>query len=170
MTKSISQQQLIADIYLSHRDELVGFACSRLGNWNEAEDLVQDVFLKLMEFSGMITEETVKSFVYTIATNKIKDVLRRRIFRHHAEEYVGYERMLQYSSTERVVEHHETIRLHEECIKRLSPACARVYQMNFYDDMRSGDIAEELHLSKRTVETHLLAARKKVRTLISKVI
>lgn len=94
----ICQQQVIANFYTVHHAELVNFATSRLGNREEAEDLVQDAFIKMMTFEGIINEATIKSFAYTITANKVKDVLRRRIFRHQLEESKKYEMELQHSA------------------------------------------------------------------------
>lgn len=99
-----NQGQMIANFYTVHHAELVNFATSRLGNREESEDLVQDVFIKMMSFEGMINEETIKSFAFTIAANKIKDHLRRRIFRHQMEESKMYEMELQHSHAERLAE------------------------------------------------------------------
>ena len=158
---------MIADFYTRHHAELVNFAISRLGNREESEDLVQDVFIKMMSFEGMINEETIKSFAFTIAANKIKDYLRRRIFRHKMEENAKYEMELQYSHVERVVEYHDTLRMVNDSMARLSPACAKVYRMSLFEDMTAGDIAQETNVSKRTVESQLFTSRKQVRAMLS---
>ena len=164
---TINQRQMIADFYTRHHAELVNFAISRLGNREEGEDLVQDVFIKMMSFEGMINEETIKSFAFTIAANKIKDHLRRRIFRHKMEENAKYEMELQYSHVERVVEYHDTLRMVNDSMARLSPACAKVYRMSLFEDMTTGDIAQETNVSKRTVESQLFTSRKQVRAMLS---
>ena len=164
---TINQRQMIADFYTRHHAELVNFAISRLGNREEGEDLVQDVFIKMMSFEGIINEATIKSFAFTIAANKIKDHLRRRIFRHKMEENAKYEMELQYSHVERVVEYHDTLRMVNDSMARLSPACAKVYRMSLFEDMTTGDIAQEMNVSKRTVESQLFTSRKQVRAMLS---
>ena len=164
---TINQRQMIADFYTRHHAELVNFAISRLGNREESEDLVQDVFIKMMSFEGMINEETIKSFAFTIAANKIKDHLRRRIFRHKMEENAKYEMELQHSHVERVVEYYDTLRMVNDSMARLSPACAKVYRMSLFEDMTTGDIAQETNVSKRTVESQLFTSRKQVRAMLS---
>ena len=57
-----NQGRMIANFYTVHYAELVNFATSRLGNREESEDLVQDVFIKMMSFEGMINGATIKSF------------------------------------------------------------------------------------------------------------
>ena len=163
-----NQGQMIANFYTVHHAELVNFATSRLGNREESEDLVQDVFIKMMSFEGMINKETIKSFAFTIAANKIKDHLRRRIFRHKMEENAKYEMELQHSHVERVAEYHDTLRMVNDSMVRLSPACAKVYRMSLFEDMTAGDIALEMNVSKRTVESQLFTSRKQVRTMLSR--
>ena len=162
-----NQGQIIANFYTVYQAELVNFATSRLGNREESEDLVQDVFIKMMSFEGMINEETIKSFAFTIAANKIKDHLRRRIFRHKMEENAKYEMELQHSHVERVAEYHDTLRMVNDSMARLSPACAKVYRMSLFEDMATGDIAQEMNVSKRTIESQLFISRKQVRAMLS---
>lgn len=57
-----NQGQIIANFYTVCQAELVNFAISRLGNREESEDLVHDVFIKMMSFEGMINGATIKSF------------------------------------------------------------------------------------------------------------
>lgn len=163
---TINQEQMIADFYTYHYAELVNFAISRLGNREESEDLVQDVFIKMMSFEGMINEATIKSFAFTITTNKIKDHLRRRIFRHKMEENTKYEMQLQYSHAEHMAEYHDTLRMINDSMQKLSPACAKVYRMSLFDDMPANAIAEELNVSKRTIESQLFTSRKQMRAMM----
>ena len=50
-----NQGQMIANFYTVYQADLVNFAISRLGNREESEDLVQDVFIKMMSFEDMAT-------------------------------------------------------------------------------------------------------------------
>ncbi len=163
-----NQAQLITDFYTAYRTELVNFATVRLSDREESEDLVQDVFVKMMTFEGLINEATIKSFAFTITANKIKDHLRRRIFRHQMEESKKFEMELQHSNVERVAEYHETLRIINRSIEKLSPTCAKVYRMSLFDDMTAGDIAEELQVSKRTIESQLFTSRKQMRAILKK--
>ncbi len=161
-----TQQQMIADFYKENQEKLVNFAVARLGNWQEAEDLVQDVFVKLMTYEGIINETTVRSFIFTITNHEIMNILRRRACRHKVEESVMYEQELQCSAVERVVEYHDALRLVNRCVEQLTPSCAKVYRMTLFDGKCAGEIAKELNVSKRTVESQLLTSRKKVRTML----
>jgi len=165
-TTITKQGQIIADFYAAYHAELVNFTVIRLGNREESEDLVQDVFIKLMSYDGMINETTIKSFAFTITSNKITDHLRRRVFRRKMEENTKYEMELQHASVERVVAYHETLRMVNMKMEELTPSCAKVYRMSLFDGKAVGEIAEELNVSKRTIESQLFTSRKKMRAMM----
>ena len=81
-------QQLITNYYITHRDELLAFASSRLGDSRQAEDIVQDVFLRLLSSDKMITEVTLPALVYTITRNLINDYYRRHTTYEQYEHYI----------------------------------------------------------------------------------
>ena len=81
-------KSLITNYYSSHRDELLAFVSSRLGGSCEAEDIVQNVFLRLLTTDKMITEVTLHALVYTTARNLIIDYYRRHTVFEEYEHYI----------------------------------------------------------------------------------
>ena len=73
-----SERSLIADYYTKHFEDLKAFVYSRLPIADEAEDIAQNIFLKLLESKKMITPITLPCFVYTMARNLIADYWRHR--------------------------------------------------------------------------------------------
>ena len=59
--------QLLANYYSLHRDELVSFIAVRIVDTNEAEDIVQDIFLRLLRGQHLITPQTLPSLLHTMA-------------------------------------------------------------------------------------------------------
>ena len=81
-----AKQELLINYYIAHRDELLAYVSSRLGDSCLAEDIVQDVFLKLLTTDKMISEVTMPALVYTVTRNLITSSCRRR-FHHEAFEH-----------------------------------------------------------------------------------
>jgi RNA polymerase sigma factor (sigma-70 family) len=71
--------QRLEKVYRSERGALLGFIRSRIGDAEEAEDLLQDVFFQAVR-NASATEpiENILGWLYTIARNKIIDRYRRR--------------------------------------------------------------------------------------------
>ena len=51
---------------MTHRDELLAYVSSRLGGSSMSEDIVQNVFLRLLTTDKMVTPETLPALIYTI--------------------------------------------------------------------------------------------------------
>lgn len=163
MEMNPNQQNLIAGFYVSNRERLISFAAARLPFPEESEDVVQDTFLRLLEYGRMVQEETLSSLVYTILRNIINDRLRR--FRCHCEvnTWLHETETLSGNYTERKVEEHTLLHIVETKIKRLPPACGKVYSLHLFDGLTADELARQLSVSKRTIECYLFQARKKVR-------
>ena len=74
---TMTTSQLIADSYVSYLNQVYLYILHKVNCREEAEDLSQDVFLRLMEYKQMLRPDTVKFFIYTISRNLVNDYLRR---------------------------------------------------------------------------------------------
>ena len=54
-----NQQLIISNYYAQHRDEIVDFITVRITDADEAEDMVQDLFLRLLRGHQLITPVTL---------------------------------------------------------------------------------------------------------------
>ena len=84
----MNKHTLISHYYSLHRDELLAYASSRLGDYNEAEDLVQNTYLRILTTQKMLTEQTLPALVFTVCRNLINDYFRRRVLRYEYEHYL----------------------------------------------------------------------------------
>ena len=157
----MNNHQLLSDYYAQHRDELVSFIAVRTGDADEAEDQVQDLFLRLLRGHQLITPQTLPCLTYTMARHSVADYFRRRrVF----EEYEHYIRRLDGTEEmESVVSAHQLMERMERSLARLPEACGSIYRLHIYDGLKVGDIARQLSLPYKQVENRLDQARKHVR-------
>ena len=134
--------RLIAEYYEEHRSSIFFYIYRRINDEGDAEDLVQDAFLRLLEYRMMIRRDTLKYFLFTIVRNLLNDYLRRYYKRQEIDRYLY------------------------DMLSALPEQRRKVYEMNRFQGKSSEDIAEELNLSRRTVENHLFISRKEVREFI----
>jgi len=153
---------LIETYYRDHRDELLAFVSSRLGGAVEAEDIVQNVFLRLLTTDKMITEITLPALTYTIARNLISDYYRRRNTYEEFEHYIKRSSD-DYSSMESVISAKELTELLERGLARVPENCREIYRMHIYGGMKVGEISQTLGEGYKSVEHRLGAARKALR-------
>ena len=157
----MTNNYLISNYYSEHRDELVSFIAVRIMDATEAEDRVQDIFLRLLRGNHLITPQTLPSLIYTMARHSVADYYRRR---HVFEEYEHYIKSSDSTSEiESLISARQLMERMERSLARLPQACCEIYRLHIYDGMKVSDIARELSLPYKQVENRLGQARKAVR-------
>ncbi len=158
----MNKHYLINNYYIVHRHELLGFITARTGGSMVAEDILQNVFLRLLTTDKMISETTLPSLVYTITRNLITDYYRRRRTHEEAEHYIQRSDR-EDISTESVCSIHEMMERIERGLARLPENYREVYRLHLYDGMKVSEISQQLGEGYKSVEHRLGTARKAIR-------
>lgn len=139
----------------------------RIPHKYEAEDLTQEVFIRLLDYKQFINPETIKPFLLTIARNLITDNIR---LYYKIENYTSkiYETIKSgIENTEQTILANELAALINSRMKHLPDKRRTTYHLSLYDGLSVSEIAERLHISYRTAECHLFLARKDMRHFIT---
>ena len=152
----------LTNYYVTHRDELLAYVSSRLGNSVEAEDLVQNVFLRLLTSDKMITELTLPALVYAITRNLINDYYRRR---NHHQDYEHYLKNTDSidDSADSILSIRDITEQLERGLARVPESCREIYRLHIYSGMKVAEISQRLGEGYKSVEHRLGTARKAVR-------
>lgn len=165
-----SSFSLVATAFSNYRQQLLGYISYKIEDKDDAEDLVQDTFVRLLECSKMLREDTIKSFIFTIAHNLVTDYLRRFYKKQEICSYMMESCSNHELSCDTVVVAEDLERQEKIRMKILPPQRKQIYYMNRFMDMTAEDISKRLNLSKRTVENHLFLGRKEIREYIKQCI
>lgn len=158
----------IARLYSENFDKILNFITARINDAWRAEDLAQDVWLRLLTSTKEISADTALPYIYTIARNLINDYLRS----YYSAQEAGTEMARTVSDTNYVDAECEMIadeiaEIEQKRVERLPAQRRIIYVMSRYEEKCVGDIAAELSLSLRTVENHLRMGRRDVRKYIA---
>ena len=162
--------RLITEYYEEYRQSVFFYICRRIENRSDAEDLTQDAFLRLLEYRMMIRRDTLKYFLFTIVRNLLNDYLRRYYKKQEIDRYLYDTLPVTTVEPESRMVADELRRLESRRVSALPEQRRKVYIMSRFQDKSAEDIAEELKLSRRTVENHLFISRKEVREFIRRCI
>lgn len=162
----LDSNQLIADSYQKYLYPIRLFIYYRINNWKNAEDLAQDVFLHLMEYDRMLRPETVKCFIYTIASNLVTDHLRVYYRKQEYTTYIYDNAPTSTNEPESRVIADDLLTWEKGKLDSLPAQRKKVYVMSRFEEKSVSEISEELCLSLRTVENHLRLGRRDVREFI----
>ena len=165
------EAQSIQDYYTKYRSMFVQSAVKARLSREDAEDIVQDVFMRLLTSKKMINKITLPAMAYTTLQNLLKDRWRHQAYIRQHEQYVVHAASQNVgkafcSSSENAMSlasMHETELLLQKSLARLDEKSCRIYRMNLEEGKQVSEIAEFLQMNYKTVENRLGAARKEVR-------
>ena len=156
-------EQVLTDYFMTNRNAICAYIARRIPHGYIAEDLAQDVFIKLWNIRQTICEATIKSLVFTVANNIVTDHLRRYIRRRAYNDYAMYSSEVSTNSTAERVNADDIAETELKIVTAMPLKRRQVYMLSRYEDKSVDDIAAELNMGRRTVETHLFIGRKMMR-------
>ena len=84
----MNKQSLLSNYYTQHREEIIGFIAIRTTDAELAQDMVQDLFLRLLDSRCLITPQTLPNLIYTMARHAVADYYRKRRVYEEYEHYI----------------------------------------------------------------------------------
>ncbi len=150
-------------LFRKHAPKLLRFSISLTGNRDDAEEIVQETFLKVWEQRGAIDEtRRFDAYIAVIARNAIYDRFRRKLTERKYSERIG-EALYRYVSDENDLHIKELRSIMLKSFDRLSPQQREILILKS-KGFGNDEIATMLGISKRTVEAHLNKAYAALRT------
>ena len=138
------------------------FALNFLDSYEEAEDVIQDLFVKFWERRGnTVFQGALRAYLFSSVQHNCIKILRSKR-KYHFDEIENYEDFLEDKYTSNGMEE-ERERLYAE-IEKLPEQCRKVFEAVVLKDMRYKEAAVQLDLSVNTVKTHLARAMKQLRS------
>ncbi len=140
------------------------FALRFLGDEDAACDVVQTVFLTIYEQRGRLEIHTsLRSFLYQSVRNRcLNEIKSRKVRRLYFDAELAQSEPGS-PAVEQAVEQSELEARLAQAVEQLPPQCRRVFELSRYDAVPNAEIAEQLNISKRTVETQISKALRHLR-------
>ncbi len=149
-------------LYDQYSEHVFRLACSFLGSPVDAEDVVQDVFLKVYEKQCHIHKEKEKSFLLKVTANCCRDYLRQ-VSRRHIVAFDDVENELYYESLSS--EESELL----QAIMSLPRKYRIVIHLHYYEGYTFKEIAHILHLSPSAVSMRIHRGREELKKISEEV-
>ena len=168
MGEKITKQDLRL-IYEQYYDELIKYLYYRSGIMDLAEDIVQELFVKLWEKRDLIKRETLKSFLYTMASNMMVNHFKRRKVMYNHQNQITKNQITEYKSPHFILEEKEFENKLNKIISALPDGYREVFLMHRIDEFTYQEIAIRLNIGVKAVEKRMSKSIKIIKEqLISK--
>ena len=134
-----------------------------------AKEAVHTSFIKLWENRKTLDSDlSVKAYLYSIVRNSCLDVIRHQMVKRKYEKYIqqhfsesDFEHDLNFADTKLLK---DTI---DHAVSTLPPKMRKIFELSRYQGLKYAQIANELDISVKTVETQMSRALQKLRGKLS---
>lgn len=141
---------------------LRGFFAKRVYEQDDVEDLVQDVFLRLMQRTGGQPIEKIEQYIFQTAANVLRDRGRRRAARRQ-ESHESYDETVHEAPDsefppERVLMGREAVAQAMAALEDLPERTRDIFVLRALEQHKYCEIARMLKISTRATEKHMAKA------------
>ncbi|MEM1074993.1 MAG: RNA polymerase sigma factor [Pseudomonadota bacterium] len=145
-------------LYLRYNQAVYGFAVSRSGNSELASDCVHDTMLEVWRSAaGFAGRSSVKTWLFSIARNKMVDALRKRGKLSYVDDIPEHEDEAPDPEAAAIAAAERT-RLHR-CIDGLSGPQRAAIRLAFLDELSYQEVAEVEAVPVGTIKTRIHHAK-----------
>jgi RNA polymerase sigma factor (sigma-70 family) len=147
----------LAEIARNHHAALVRFLALRTGSTEDAKEIVQEAYAKVLALDRPGTISLLVGYLWRVAANLAIDRGRQRTARGRAEvalSPVGES----VPSTESVVELRERLAIVERAISELPPRCHQAFLLRIVEGRRFAQVGREMGITERMAKLHVARA------------
>ncbi|MFT7050044.1 MAG: RNA polymerase sigma-70 factor (family 1) [Psychroserpens sp.] len=151
--QKICETKTFETIYKQYSKDLRRFIFFKTQNIDKAEDLLQETFIKLWDNCSKVDYNSVKSYLYTVATNTFLNTIKHdKVVKKHHETLVSHSTN---ESPEFIMLEKEFMEKLERTINGLPEKQKEVFLLNRIEKKKYKEIAEHLEISVKAVEKRM---------------
>jgi RNA polymerase sigma-70 factor (ECF subfamily) len=154
--------------FLDKRQNLVLFLAARTRSMSLAEDLVQDLYVKVAALDPGAEVRAPGPLLYRMAANLMVDqarsqqraLRRENQWRDDTRPTLGGEDVVDEPAADQAMVSRERTRQLAEAVAALPPQMGRAFRLNKLEGLTQAQTADAMGVSRKMVEQHIQAAMK----------
>ncbi|MBQ8080898.1 MAG: sigma-70 family RNA polymerase sigma factor [Clostridia bacterium] len=150
------------ELYSRYADDVLRVSYFYLGNREQAEDVTQDVFVRLLTAAPILKPGSEKSWLLKVALNRCRDLWRSAWARRVLVGSPTLELIPDPDDVEDSLEKRELL----QAVHRLPASFREIILMYYYQEFSIAEIADILEVPEGTVSSRLSRARKKLEEML----
>jgi len=162
----LSDTEAFRKIFEFYQEGVFNFLLYRLNDIETAEDLLQEVFLKIwINRQNLDENKSIKAYIYTTANNlSLNHKRHKKVVYNYRKEYKDINK--QTETPHQLLESKEFQEQLFQVIENLSDKVRIVFLMSRVEKLSYKEIADRLDISIKTVESHIVKALKQIREVV----
>ena len=166
---TLNDEAAFSELYVRYKDKLYYFCLHLLKSKEEANDIVQEIFIRIWESRNFINPDlSFSSFLYTMARNRILNYFRDIDIDEKVKEILATQKVTEEEAIDSKIIYTEYQVILQNAISQLPPQRRKIFNKSRIESMSHKEIAAELGISVNTVQEHISEALKFIKAYFSK--
>ena len=166
---TLNDEAAFSELYVRYKDKLYYFCLHLLKSKEEANDIVQEIFIRIWESRNFINPDlSFSSFLYTMARNRILNYFRDIDIDEKVKEILATQKVTEEEAIDSKIIYTEYQVILQNALSQLPPQRRKIFNMSRIESMSHKEIAAELGISVNTVQEHISEALKFIKAYFSK--
>jgi RNA polymerase sigma-70 factor (ECF subfamily) len=151
--QNICKDTVFESLYKKHAFDLKKFLSFKFNDFDTADDIMQDAFVKLWQKCADVPLDKAKSFLFTVANNLFLNVKKRE--QTAQRNAIHFSKSTTNESPEYILEEKEYLLKIDKAIASLTEKQREVFLMNKIEKKKYAEIAVALDISVKAVEKRM---------------
>jgi RNA polymerase sigma-70 factor (ECF subfamily) len=164
-----SERREFEKLFIQYFPKVRTFAAILLKSEQDAEDVAQDIFIKLWEQPDLWEGNLARNYLYTMVKNHIFNRIKRK---NIESQYIrsqmdlhSPEDMSEFKDPLNTMYHEELQLLLKLSLEKMPDKRRQVFEMSRFQHLSNNEIAKKMNLSVRTVEQHIYLVVRELKKL-----
>ncbi len=146
----------VARLFREHNRMLVGFLFARLKNEQEAKEVAQEAYVKVLRLEEKPGAASfMRSYLFRVAENLAIDRLRQRQSRSRLDQLDVFDELFEDSGTERAVLAQQELALIEAAMAELPEKYRQAFQLVKFEERAFPEVAAMMKISERMARKYV---------------
>ncbi|WP_193161482.1 RNA polymerase sigma factor [Microbulbifer hainanensis] len=169
-----ADRALVEKLYQSHRGALCNYVARMLpGGQQDVEVILQETYIRLLRLDNLQhLRDNPRAYIFTVATNLVRDSLRRYMRRRGDahERFDEGEHESREPSPQGSVEWQQSLQQLKRALLQLKPLTRKIFLLSRFEEMTYPEVAAALSISTRSVERHMSTALKHLQSELNDIL
>jgi RNA polymerase sigma-70 factor (ECF subfamily) len=148
----------IERLFQEHNESLLRFLSARLGSHQEAREIAQEAYVRLLRLDAPDTVSYLRAFLFKTAANMAVDRLRTRRQREQHAVFDFFGPGEDAASAEEEAAGVQDMQLLQRLLERLPVKCRRAFILNRFHGYDIAAVARDLNTTERSVRRYIAQA------------
>lgn len=153
--ESRAHAHALSELFEQHNRTLHSFLVSRLGNEQEAREVAQEAYVRLLQLHEPGTVSFLRAYLFKTAANLAVDKVRQRVNRASLDQSAPAIDLVDRRSPDRRLMATEDLELLEQALLELPLEYRRAFVLHRFEDWSTLQIARDLGVKERMVRNYI---------------